>query len=125
MPEIRVIFERQRKYIFFLLSFYLFGWAVFTDYQALFAGLIVGTAVSLYNLWLLARKTWNFGDAILQGKKIRSLGSFSRFAAAGLVIFLALEYPEHVHLVSAVLGLVTSYFVIMIDFLIQSVHIRR
>jgi ATP synthase protein I len=125
MPEIRVIFERQRKYIFFLLSLYFLGWAIFTDYQPLFAGLIVGTAVSLYNLWLLARKTWNFGDAILQGKKIRSLGSFSRFAAAGLVIFVALEYPEHVHLISAVLGLVTSYFVIMIDFLIQSFHIRR
>jgi len=124
MPEIRVIFERQRKYIFFLLSFYFFGWA-FTDYQSVFAGLIVGTAASLYNLWLLARRTWNFGDAVLQGKKIRSLGSFSRFAAAGLVIFVALEYPEHVHLISAVLGLMTSYFVIMIDFLIQSFHIRR
>ncbi|MBY0097411.1 ATP synthase subunit I [Mesobacillus maritimus] len=125
MPEIRVMFERQRKYILFLLSFYFLGWAFFTDYQSLFAGLIVGTAVSLYNLWLLARRTWNFGDAVLQGKKIRSLGSFSRFAAAGLVIFIALEYPEHVHLISAVLGLVTSYFVIMIDFLIQSFHIRR
>lgn len=100
------------------------GWG-FSEYQAIFSGLILGTGVSLYNLWLLARRTSGFGDAVLEGKKVRSLGSFSRYAAAGFLVLIALEYPEQVHLISAVLGLMTSYFVIMIDFLIQSFHIRR
>lgn len=124
MPEIRGIFERQRKYIFLLLSVYVLGWG-FTDHQSIYAGLILGTSISLYNLWLLARKTWNFGDDVLQGKKVRSLGSFSRYAAAGFAVLIAMEFPEHFHLIFTVLGLMTSYFVIMIDFLIQSFHIRR
>jgi ATP synthase protein I len=124
MMDIRVIFGRQRKYIFTLLSLYVLGWG-FTDYQTIFAGLILGTSISLYNLWLLAKKTNNFGDSLMQGKKVRSLGYLSRLAAAALVILVVMEYPQHFHLGSSVLGLMTSYFVIMIDFFIQSFHIRR
>lgn len=124
MPDIQVIFTRQRKYIFFLLSIYVLGWG-FTEYKAVFAGLILGTGISLYNMWLLARRTEKFGDAVVRGTKVRSLGFLSRLAAAVLAIMIAMEYPGHVHLISVVLGLMTSYFVIMIDFIIQSLHLRR
>jgi len=124
MTEIQVIFERQRKYIFFLLSIYVLGWG-FTDFQPVFAGLFIGTSISLFNLWLLASRTKNFGDAVLHGKRVRSFGFISRLAASVLVVIIAREYPDHIHLISVILGLMTSYFVIMIDFIIQSLYIRR
>ena len=119
MSEIRTLFIRQRKYIFFLLAIYVLGWG-FTPYQTIFLGLIFGTSLSLFNLWLMVRKTDNFGDSIVQGKKVRSIGTFSRMATAVFAVMIALEYPEKLHLISIVLGLMTSYLVIMIDFFLHS-----
>lgn len=121
MSEIKEMYTRQRKYIFLLLALYVLGWG-FTAYQDVFLGLILGTSLSLFNLWLLVRKADKFGDAVVQGKKVRSLGSFSRMATAALAVMITFKYPESIHLISVVLGLMTMYFVIMIDFLLQSFH---
>ncbi|MFD2446777.1 ATP synthase subunit I [Bacillus sp. CGMCC 1.16607] len=124
MPEIKVMYTRQRKYIFFLLSIYVLGWG-FTEYKTIFLGLIFGTSLSLFNLWLMVRKTESFGKAVSQGKKVRSLGSFSRMATAAFAVIVALKYPDNFHLISMVLGLMTSYIVIMIDFFLQSFYKRK
>ncbi|WP_147534978.1 ATP synthase subunit I [Bacillus marasmi] len=124
MSDIKSMYTRQRKYMFFLMALYVLGWG-FTTYQSVFLGLTLGTALSLFNLWLMVRKTDKFGEAILQGKKVRSLGSFSRMATAALAVMIALKYPESFHLVSVVLGLMTSYIVIMIDFFLQSFHSHK
>lgn len=124
MPEIKAMYARQRKYIFLLLSVYVLGWG-FTDDKAVFLGLIFGTSLSLFNLWLMVRKAEKFENAISQGKKVRSLGTFSRLATAALAIIVVLEYPNDLHLISTVLGLMTSYIVIMIDFFKQSFHLRK
>lgn len=121
MSEIKEMYTRQRKYIFLLLALYVLGWG-FTSYQDIFLGLILGTSLSLFNLWLLVRKADKFGDAVVQGKKVRSLGSFSRMATAALAVIITFKYPESIHLISVVLGLMTMYVVIMIDFLLQSFH---
>ena len=55
MPEYKLIFKRVRKYIFYLLALYVFGWG-FTSYQSIFLGLILGTSLSLFNLWILVKK---------------------------------------------------------------------
>ncbi|WP_210364415.1 ATP synthase subunit I [Bacillus sp. REN3] len=122
--EIKDLYQRQRKYIFTLLSIYVLGYG-FTSYQSVFAGLILGTSLSLFNLWLLARKMERFGDSVVEGKKVRSLGTMSRLATGALVVIIALEYPDRVNLISAILGLMTSYLVIMIDFFLHSFHLRR
>lgn len=122
--EIKDMFHRQRKYIFTLLSLYILGYG-FTSYQSEFAGLIFGTSLSLFNLWQLARKMNSFGDSVLQGKKVRSLGFISRLATGALVVIIAMEYPDRISLVFSVLGLMTSYIVIMIDFFVQSFHKRK
>lgn len=122
--EIKDMFIRQRKYIFTLLSLYVIGYG-FTSYQSVFAGLIIGTSLSLFNLWLLARKMNNFGDSVLQGKKVRSLGSLSRLATGALAVIIAMEYPDRINLIFTVLGLMTSYIVIMIDFFVQSFQKRK
>jgi len=122
--EIKDLYQRQRKYIFTLLSIYVLGYG-FTSYQSVFAGLILGTSLSLFNLWLLARKMERFGDSVVEGKKVKSLGTMSRLATGALVVIIALEYPDRVNLISAILGLMTSYLVIMIDFFLHSFHLRR
>jgi ATP synthase protein I len=119
MPEFQTMFTRQRKWMFFLLSFYVLGWG-FTSQQSIFLGLILGTSLSLFNLWLMARKIDKFGQAAAEGRTIRSLGSFSRMATGALAIVITMRYPEHFHLISVVIGLMTSYIVIMIDFFTQN-----
>lgn len=124
MSELKGMYTRQRKYIFFLLALYVLGWG-FTDYQHIFLGLVLGTSLSLFNLWLLVRKTDQFGDMLMQGRKVRSLGMLSRMATAVFAVIIALEYPEHIHLVSVVIGLMTAYLVIMIDFFVQTFRSRN
>ena len=54
---------------------------------------------------------------------MRSLGSLTRMAVGALAAVIALRYPEEFHMVSVVMGLMTVYLVIMIDYFIQ--HLRR
>ncbi|WP_044749351.1 ATP synthase subunit I [Bacillus alveayuensis] len=121
MEELQQMFQRQRKYIFYLLSVYTLGWG-FTQYKTTFLSLIVGTAISFYGLWILARKTNRFGQAVIEGKKVRSLGTFSRMAAAGLAVLMVMRYPHYFSMIPMVLGLMTSYFVIIIDYFLQKIR---
>ncbi|WML46561.1 ATP synthase subunit I [Neobacillus sp. PS3-34] len=124
MPEFRKMYKRQQRLVFFLLSAYVLGWG-FTSYKPIFAGLILGTCFSFLNLWLLVRKTESFEKAVSQGKKVRSLGSLSRMATAGIAVIIALRYPEEFGIGGLVLGLMTSYIVIMIDYFYQSLHVHK
>ncbi|WP_059171847.1 ATP synthase subunit I [Bacillus sp. FJAT-27445] len=119
MTDLTAIYFRIKRYLFFLLSLYVLGWG-FTGHKPIFAGLILGTALSLFNLWLMVRKTSQFGEAVMKGKKVRSLGSFNRMATAALAVIIAMKFPDQFHLISVVLGLMTSYIVIMIDFFKQA-----
>ena len=124
MPEFKTMYRRQRKYMFLLLSIFVLGWG-FTSYQAVFLGLILGTSLSLFNLWLIMRKVERLGEAVTKGQKVNSLGTISRMASAALVVMIALKYPEKVHLISAVIGLMTAYFVILIDYFLQAFKFRK
>lgn len=124
MPDFREMFIRQRKWIFYLLSIYVLGWG-FTSYKTMFLGLILGTCFSYLNLWLLVRKTESFDKAITEGKKVRSLGSLSRMATAGISVVIALRYPDYFQIIGVVLGLMTSYIVIMIDYFYHALHVHK
>ncbi len=113
-----LMFRRYRKYILYLLSLYVAGWG-FTEYQSVFLGLVLGTSISLYNLWIMVRKHNQFDRAIQEGRKTGSLGTTSRMAAAGVAVFFAIKFPDYFHLVSVVIGLMTMYIVIMIDYVVQ------
>ena len=114
MPEYKLIFKRVRKYILYLLALYVLGWG-FTSYQSIFLGLILGTSLSLFNLWVLDRKMKQFGEVMVNGGKIRSLGLLTRMATAIFAVLIAMEYSNYIHLISVVIGLMTAYIVIMID----------
>jgi ATP synthase protein I len=124
MPEYKTMFGRQRKYIFYLLAIYVLGWG-FSSYQAIFLGLILGTSLSLFNLWLLVRKMDHFGNAIEKGSSVRSLGFISRIATAIFAVMIAIEYSEYFNLISVIIGLMTSYFVIIIDYFFQHFHLDK
>lgn len=124
MSELKPMFIRQRKYILFLLAAYVLGWG-FTLQQPVFLGLILGTSLSLFNLWNLVRKTNQFGEVMSNGGKIRSLGLLTRMATAVLAVIIAMEYPEYIHLISVIIGLMTAYIVIMIDSFFQFVHLHK
>jgi ATP synthase protein I len=121
MEELQQMFQRQRKYMFYLLSIYTLGWG-FTQYKTIFLSLILGTAISFYGLWTSARKANCFGQAVIEGKKVRSLGTFSRMAAAGLAVLIVMRYPHYFSMIPMVLGLMTSYFVIIIDYFLQKIR---
>lgn len=118
MDKFRQMFLRQLKYILYLLSLYTLGWG-FTEYKKFFLSLILGTVISAFMLWSLTRKIEKVGRAVSERKKVRTIGTLSRLALAALAATIALEYPQYFAIVPVVLGLMTSYIVIIIDFLLQ------
>lgn len=123
MDDLQQLFNRHRKYILYLLAILVLGWG-FTPYQSIFMGLILGTSISFFNHWMMIRRTSKLGEAVLEGRKMRSIGTLSRMASAVFAVYIAMEYPEVFHLISVIIGLMTSYIVILIDALI-SILIRK
>ncbi len=124
MPELQLMFKRQLRYILYALAIFFLGWG-FTEFKAVFAGLILGTAASTFNVWLLARRSARVGEAAASGRSAPSLGSASRFASALLVAMIAVKYPETFNIYSSVAGLVTAYAVIIIDFFIHKSYVNN
>jgi ATP synthase protein I len=107
-----------RKSALFLLLMYAAGWGM-TEYKTLFLSLFFGTSMGFYSVWLLANRVMNFGRAVAEGKRVRSLGTVSRMAIAVLAAFVALRFPGYFSIVPVVLGLMTPYFVIIIDYFLH------
>ena len=114
MVDIESFFIRSIKYILFLLAIYMLAWG-FTPYPKVFLGLALGTSFSLYNLWVFVRKFKRIQQTLKEGRSVRSLGTASRMAAAGLAVIIALKFPEYFHLIGVVIGLMTMYVVIIIN----------
>ncbi|MGG1396978.1 ATP synthase subunit I [Bacillus salipaludis] len=124
MPDFREIFTRQRKWNLYLLSIFVLGWG-FTSYKTVFLGLILGTCFSFLNIWMLTKKTEKFDKAFDKGKKMKSLGSLQRMATAAIAVIIAMRWPDYFHVVSVVMGLMTSYIVIMIDYFYHALHFHK
>lgn len=111
-------YARQRKWMFYLLAVFVLG-AGFTPYLRIFLGLLLGSIISFYNLYLLQKKTIEFTEAVAKEEKARGLGTVSRFAAVALAVIIALRYEEYFNMIAVIIGLMTSYLVIMIDFIMN------
>ncbi|MUK89652.1 ATP synthase subunit I [Ornithinibacillus sp. L9] len=116
MSDYEIMTNRQRKWMFYLLAILVIG-AGFTPYVRIFLGLLLGSIVSFYNLYLLQKKTSDFADAVVKEQSPRGLGTISRLAATALAVIIALRYEEYFDMIALVIGLMTSYLVIMIDFI--------
>ncbi|MFC4386512.1 ATP synthase subunit I [Gracilibacillus marinus] len=117
MSQYKNMITRQRKWMFYLLALFVLGWG-FTPYQSIFLGLLLGTSLSFYNLWIMQRKVDRFGKAISEGRRASGIGTFTRLATAALAVLLAMRFEEYFHFIAVVLGLMTTYVVIMIDFML-------
>ncbi len=124
MPEFKLVYIRLRGYIYFLMAAYVLLWG-FTAHKAVFLGLILGTATSHFNLWLLLKRVDRFSQAVDAGRSIRSLGTVSRMAAAVLAVLIAVKFPQYFNVYCVVIGLMTSFVVIMIDFFVQTFILRK
>lgn len=124
MPEFEAMYIRQRKYLNFFLVLCFLGW-IFTKYDSVFLGLILGTSISMINLRLLVKKVDKFGEAASKGEKIKSLGFMYRILTSIIAVIIAMEFPHDFHLISVIIGLMTSYMVIMIDSFFQLFHLHK
>ncbi|WP_409296081.1 ATP synthase subunit I [Peribacillus sp. SCS-26] len=122
MFDLDKMFYRELKYIIGLVVLYVLGFG-FTPFKTVFLGLIFGTLLSLFLLWTMVDKNRKLTKAAAEGKKAKSVGTLSRMATAALAVTVALEFPDSLHLGSVIIGLMTIYFVIIIDFFIQ--HLRQ
>ena len=109
--------SRQRKWMLYLLALLVLG-AGFSPYPSVFLGLILGAVISFYNLWLMQKKINDFGEAIGRKQKIRGIGTISRLAAVALGVLIVFRYGEYFDFISFIIGLMASYLVILIDFLV-------
>ncbi|TFJ92261.1 ATP synthase subunit I [Lentibacillus salicampi] len=107
--------NRQRKWMLYLLALFVLG-AGFTPYPRIFLGLLLGGAASFYNLWLLQRKVSALAESVETNKRATGIGTLSRMAAAVLAVFIALRYDAYFDMIFVIVGLMTSYLVIVIDF---------
>ncbi|NGP44731.1 ATP synthase subunit I [Bacillaceae bacterium SIJ1] len=123
MSDLRRIYRRHMQWLFFLLAFFVIGWG-FTDLTRFFLGLMFGTILGMFNHWLLAFKINKFGESVVRGQSVRSLGTASRFATAIFATLISLEFEAHIQLYAVIIGLMTPYLVIMIDALFQSMFRR-
>ncbi|WP_018930783.1 ATP synthase subunit I [Gracilibacillus lacisalsi] len=115
MDQYKNMITRQRKWMFYLLALFVLGWG-FTPFTRIFLGLLLGTALSFYNLWVMQRKIDRFGQAVSHGGRPAGIGTFTRLATAALAVIIAMRFEEYFHLMAVILGLMTTYVVIMIDF---------
>ncbi|WP_040978259.1 ATP synthase subunit I [Oceanobacillus jeddahense] len=116
---------RQRKWMLYWLAILVLC-AGFLPYTRIFLGLILGSSVSLYNLWLLQYKSNKLGETVAAGRKSRTgLGTFTRMAAAVLAVLIAMRFDEYFHLYAVIIGIVSSYVVMMLDYFIYYFILRN
>lgn len=109
------VMSRQKKWMLTYLAILTLA-VFFTSYHYFLTGLLLGTAVSLYNLSLLQRKVRNFSFEVHNRPKMHRLGTFSRFATVGLALLIGFELEVYFHMAGIILGLTTMFFVVIIDF---------
>lgn len=115
MSNYRTMAKRQRKWMLFLLAL-LIILSILMPYEHFFQGMILGVAISFYNLWLLQRKTDLLGEAAQKDGSKKGIGTISRLAAAALGALIAMRYDFSI--IGYIIGLMAVYPVIMIDFIL-------
>jgi len=117
MTDYRAMVNRQRIWMLILLVLIAIG-VLLLPYKTFFLGLLLGAVISFYNLWLLQRKIDIAGEAAAREGKRKGIGTISRLAAAALGVLIAIRFD--LHIVAFIIGLMTAYPVIIIQYLLSS-----
>lgn len=109
--------NRQRIWMLFFIALFAIG-ALLLPYKTFFLGLLLGAVISFYNLMLMQRKVDIAGEAAAKEGRRKGVGTISRLAAAALGALIALRFD--LHIVAFIIGLMTAYPVIIIQYLVSS-----
>lgn len=124
MFEFERMIARYKKGMLYLLILYVLG-VVILPYTTVFNGLVLGGAISFYNLWLLQRRIKVVGEKTAKGNTTRGgLGTFSRMLLAAVGALVALRFPETFHIIAVVVGIMSSYIVIVLDGVVRLIANR-
>lgn len=108
---------RQRKWMLYLLAVLIIG-VVITPYTRIFLGLLLGSIISFYNIWVLQRRIDVIADSVIKNNPKTGLGTLTRLAAAGLGVIIAIRFDDYFNVIAYIVGLMASYLIIMLDFLL-------
>ncbi|RNA67820.1 ATP synthase subunit I [Alteribacter keqinensis] len=118
--EFRSTARRISLYAFVLIGLYALL-AVVTPYETVFFGLILGTAFSLLNLLTTYVQVKRVSNAVL-GRTKFAFGTASRILTAVACILVTVNFPDFFNLAGAIIGLMSTYAIIMIE---PIFHIKR
>lgn len=108
--------KRVIRYSLIILLIFIIG--SLTPYSEIFLGLALGSAVSIVNLIITAKKVNLIGDVatneVHRTKPVFS-GMVTRFGLSILVVLIALEYPQYINLISVIFGIFVAQIVAIID----------
>ena len=124
MDEYDKMVKDQRKWMLILLAILVIGVGII-PYKQIFLGLLLGTTVSTFNIWFLQSKVKKFGKAITGGKSVVSLGTFTRMLTSVLAVVIALQYEELFHLYAVIVGLASSYLIMLVDSFIRAIIVAN
>ncbi|WP_281883186.1 ATP synthase subunit I [Paenibacillus sp. YYML68] len=103
----------------FFLSALLLVWAFVPDYRVYVNGLILGSAVSLINAWILSVKIEALTKVILDksedsGRRRFNMGFISRISVALLAIIIAVKVPHLFHIAATIIGFAFVQVVVLL-----------
>lgn len=122
METLQEVHQKQRKITLVVLAIFVLGWA-FTEWETVFAGLIIGTLFGLYNFWILVRRYEGYKRTLSGGRKRASLGTGLRFASGIAAVAIAMAMPEKFNLTSTVIGFAIPYALFIGERIIY--HVRH
>ncbi|GAB7387892.1 ATP synthase subunit I [Bacillaceae bacterium] len=107
--------RRVVRMTFLLLAVFVLGWG-FTYAKSVFAGLILGTSVSLFNAVYTAYKIDKIRRLAESGMgRKATIGTAVRLATSALAALLAVRYPERFDMLATVIGLVSTQAIAFAD----------
>lgn len=115
MSDYKRMAIRQKRWMFGIIALVLIGVVLASD-KVFFFGLLLGTGISYFNLWLLQKKTTILSESDPTDGYKTGFGTISRLAASVLGIIIAIRYD--LSIAGYLIGLMTAYPVIMLDFVI-------
>ena len=98
-----------------LLSFCLVGWLLAGTAKPFYAGLLLGSVVSIINSQYLALKINQASQAVIHKTNRRvNLGFVTRASLALLAIILAAKYEQDISILAVIIGLFLSQLVTLL-----------
>ncbi len=92
--------------------------SILTPFHTIFAGLLLGTLVSLYNFRYLDWKLQQVVKSLQQDGRLRRTGMINRFLVVATAILVAIKFPAYFHALAVIIGLPLCYILSLFSYFI-------